>query len=67
VCRTLEHCADALVAAHVPHLFDGIARSYETFKPTSDDEVARILAESRFGRRFGSATSITEPLAVAAA
>ena len=51
LCRTLEYCADAVVAGLVPDVFRGIARSYEAFGRTSEDEVVRLLAASDLARR----------------
>jgi putative phosphoribosyl transferase len=46
-CAELENDADAVVCARTPEPFHAVGAWYEDFEQTTDDEVRRLLAESR--------------------
>lgn len=49
-CAAIAEDADEVVCPHKPEVFWAIGQFYENFEPTEDEEVRRILAQSRSAR-----------------
>ncbi len=42
----LRHHCDAVIAVHIPQIFNSVGQYYNDFRPTTDNEVVRALSQS---------------------